>query len=458
MGWLALMPETLVIGAAILALFAEFLPGGDRSAARVGVLATGLAAVLVVTRAFAVESPFGGMLVFDTASTFVRTAVSALTCVFLLWVAGRGFGLKREREAVFLTLFAALGGMVIASAANLVVLYMGLEAATMPAYVLVGYRRRDRRSLEGALKYFLMSVLTSLLMVYGFSFLYGLSGSASYSALDVSSGGGVALAAALLVAVGFSAKLSAVPFHFWAPDAYEGAPVASVAFVSSIPKVAALAAFARLVGALAPGVPSLGTALAVLAAVSMIVGNIAAYAQTDLRRLMAYSGIAHSGYLLLALSAGTPAGGRAAVFYAVAYGVPSMAVMLLSAEEGVDLRRISGLASRRPLAAWAMVVFLLSLVGVPPLAGFFGKLSLLGAALDSGRKASVALAVLMSVVSAGYYSGIVRAMFFGEGVTRPPVARSEPASALAVVLMLAVTVALGVAAAPVLASLAFSPP
>ncbi|MDY0341672.1 MAG: proton-conducting transporter membrane subunit, partial [Coriobacteriia bacterium] len=250
------------------------------------------------------------------------------------------------------------------------------------------------------------------------------------------------------VLVGLFAKLSAAPFHYWTPDAYAGAPASSVAYVSTVPKIAGVVALVQLVSAFSDNGGTITTVLVVGSLLSMIVGNLAAYPQTDLRRLMAYSGVAHSGYVLLAAAAGS-SGGVAAVFYVIAYAVPSMAIMLLGAGEGTSLDELAGLAARRPAVAWASVAWLLSLVGIPPMVGFFGKLTMFTAALDSGLLWIVIVAVMMSVVSAGYYFRILRAIFFGEHPGAGSKTRSLPTAIAYVVLTLA-TFALGILASPVL--------
>jgi len=421
-GYYQLLPEAVMLVAALLALFGEFLPGRDRGTAYIGLAACLIAAALVVWGGIT-RPIFGGMLVYDGLAQYARVAIALLTAIWLLWVAGRGLGKERVREAVSLALFSALGGMLLASARELVTFFIAVELATMPAYVLVGYRRRDVVGLEGTLKYFLLSLLTSLVMLYGLSFLYGLAGSTFYTRVALVGHSPLATIAAVLVLVGLFAKLSAAPFHYWAPDAYSGASAASVAFVSTVPKVAGTLAAVRLITYFPPPVGVLATVVAIGAAASMLLGNLAALTQDDIRRLMAYSGVAHTGYVLVAVAAllsgvGNAAGG--AVFYSVAYAVPSLAIMLIAAEEGVTLAGFGQLAARRPWVAWSAVLLLLSLIGIPPLVGFFGKLYVFGAAISGGLVWLAVLGVLTSVVSAGYYFRIVRSMFFGEAPAAAP--------------------------------------
>ncbi|GAB4281174.1 MAG: NADH-quinone oxidoreductase subunit NuoN [Coriobacteriia bacterium] len=445
--YVALLPEFLLLAGALIALFGELLPGGKGSPAYLGAALSFFAAVLSPAAA---GSFFAGALAYDGRTDFARAAIAALTGVYLLWLGARGPGSGRTREAASLAMFSALGGMLLVGANDLVTLYISLELSTMPAYVLIGFARKNARGLEGALKYFLLALLTSLVMAYGLSLLYGFSGTTSLEELTLANAGLTGTFVAIFVAVGFLAKLSAAPFHYWTPDAYEGATPAAVAFVSSVPKVAGLVALVRLLGAFSTGVAGLAEALWVAAAFSMLLGNLGAFPQTDIRRLMAYSGIAHTGYLLMGLAAGTEVGAAAAVFYAAAYALPSMAVMLVSAEHGTSFTELAGLASRRPLAAWGLVVFFLSLVGIPPAIGFFGKLYLFGGALGAGQTGLVVLAVLVSVASLGYYFRVVREVFFAEPEITPVAPERSLVADAVLLVCLAVTLLAGLAVSPVL--------
>lgn len=449
-GYALLIPEGLLIAGVLWAMFAELLPGGDRGAVSLGALTAASAAVLASLQPTG-ATLFGGMLVFDGPARTVRVSVALLGAVWLLWLRGRGEG--RQREAVALALFTLVGSMLMGAARELVTLTLAIELATMPAYVLIGYRKREVRGLEGALKYFLLSMLTSLIMLYGFSFLYGVSGSTFLAEMDLRKAGAMGLLAVLFSFVGLFAKLSAAPFHYWAPDAYEGADAAAVAFVSTVPKVAGALATVRLAAAVVPTRPEIASVLAVVAVASMLLGNLAALTQTDMRRLMAYSGVAHSGYLLLGAAAVSAVGYSAAVFYAVAYAFPTMGLLLLAAEEGSAIDDLAGLAARRPAAAWGSVVLLLSLIGIPPLVGFFGKLTLFTAALEAHLAVAVLIAVAMSVVSAAYYLRVVRAAFFTEAPAGREALPARPLAALALALCVALTVGLGLAAGPALRAL-----
>jgi NADH-quinone oxidoreductase subunit N len=464
--YLLIVPELVVLAAAIAVLFADVLfRGNERAAAWLGAFGAAAAGVLAIVVGQGRIALFGDMFAVDALAQFGRASSALLAAVFLVWLAGAG--LKRGGLSQFtsLALFATLGGMLMASAQDWVVLLLALETATMPAYVLMGFDRDRERSLEGALKYFLLSMVASLLFLYGLSFVIGTSGSTLFAKTHMASGAAGIVVTLFLIA-GLLAKLSAAPFQWWSPDAYAGAPTPSVAFVSSVPKIAAVVAFSRLVQYVAPQVPSLWALLAVASVASLLIGNLAAYPQEDLKRLMGYSGVAHAGYLLVGLAAaartvtspaqGVAVGLTAAVFYALAYAVPSMAIMFVVDEHGHTLKGLAGLAKRRPWVAWVTVLLLVSLVGVPPLAGFVGKLYLFGAAVSAQLTWLALVALVMSVVSAGYYFRIVRTMFFdepAEGLAEKP---SSSVAAFALAACAVATVAIGIAASPLLASLGFS--
>lgn len=454
-GYALLAPEALLLVAAFASLFANVLPGRDRLAGWATAFLAAWACVLVALQPIDAML-FSESLAFDSSARFARMAITALLSIWSLWVAGRGMRDERSREAVALAGFSAVGAMLVALSNDLITLFLALELSTMPAYVLMGYRRRDAGNLEGALKYFLLSVLTSLVMLYGFSFLMGLSGSTNLA--DVGAGvvntGTLGLLAGALSLVGLLAKLSAAPFHYWTPDAYEGAAPESVAFVSTAPKIAGTVAIVRMVSVLAPALAPLTTVIAVLSALSMVLGNLAALNQTDIRRLMAYSGVAHTGYVLLAVAVNGLQAFHAAIFYSLAYAVPSLAVMLVAAEEDTTIEGLAGMGVRRAPTAWLVLMCLVSLVGVPPFVGFFGKLGLFTAAVDGGLLWLVLLAVTMSVVSAGYYFRIVRAMFLlpvPEGEPRTVRANAEARFALLACGVL--TLGLGLLAGQVLQAL-----
>jgi NADH-quinone oxidoreductase subunit N len=456
--YLALSPEALLAVAALVVLFAE-LYGGDRMAAVVGSVAAAVATALIWIFPAPPEM-LGGMLDFGTgaATATVRSSITGLTALLLIWVVARGWGGEKAREGVSLVLFATVGGMLLVSASDLVMLFMAIELATLPSYVLIGYARNDRLGLEGALKYFLFSMLTSLILAYGPSFVFGLSGTTAYTPLPASAGA-LGLFSGLLIAAGFLAKVTAVPFHFWSPDAYEGSSPTSVAYVSAIAKIGPMWAFARFFGEVMPGVEGLLFAVLIASVASMLVGNFVALVQSDTRRLVAYSGIANVGYMLLGIASGSSAGMASAVFYVVVYAVGVLGLMLVIAQEGPGMADIAGLVRRRPYAAWSSVGFLFSIIGFPPLVGFFGKFAVFSAAYNAGYLWAVVVGILTSVVAAGYAFNILRAMFTPgesapEEIIRPSMEessayRQHPVLAASIILALALTVVgLGLIADP----------
>ncbi len=450
--YVLIAPEIALLTTALLVMFADLLSAGRRRAsAWLGVVGSLVAAGLAFWAGTGEVTLFGGMLNVDGAAEMVRIATALLTAVFLLWVAGKGMGVGKVRHATVLVLLSSLGSILMASAQDWVVLFLAIETATMPLYVLIGYDRDDERGLEGAMKYFLLSMITSIAMLYGLSFVVGLSGTTAYAGLAIGRFGVVGLFAVVLVMAGLFAKLTAVPFHWWAPDAYAGAPASSVAFVSSVPKLAGIVAVARVIFIFVPQTPAVLSVVIITAVASMVLGNVAAYPQRDIRRLMAYSGVAHVGYVLVAFAAGSALGIQSAIFYALAYAIPSMAVMLIVADEGNDMEDLAGLGHRRPWTAAAMVALLLSLIGVPPMVGFLGKVYVFGAALEADLAWLAVVGVTMSVVSAGFYFRIVRSMYFDERPTVVPIDQDRTRAAdVALGLCVAATFGLGIFAGPIL--------
>jgi NADH-quinone oxidoreductase subunit N len=355
-----------------------------------------------------------------------------------------------------LTLFAFAGIVIMAAATDVIVLFLGLETMSMAVYVLTGIWKRDPRSNEAALKYFIMGAFASAFMLYGIAILYGVTGATSLAGISRALEGGpiqeLALVGIGLFTVGIAFKVSAVPFHLWTPDAYEGAPTSVTAFMSTVVKAGGFAAAVRvLIVALAPAAAHMDLVFAVLAVATMTVANLVALRQASLKRMLAYSSIAHTGYLLIGLAAGTLDAAGAMLFYLAAYGAMNIAafcVLMLMARRGApseSITDLSGLATTRPVVAAAMTIAMLSLTGIPPLGGFTAKLYLFKAALDAGQSLLVVVALLNSVISAAYYLGVVKVMYF-DAPTGPvgSTIEARPHLATALALAVALTVALGV--------------
>ncbi|WP_457573624.1 NADH-quinone oxidoreductase subunit N [Desulfolithobacter sp.] len=373
-------------------------------------------------------SAFGGMFLTDSYGSFFKVIclMGLIMTALMSEHHNRVQGLH-QGEYYSLMVFAAVGMMIMASAGDLMVLYLGLELMALSVYCLVGMLKRDQRASEAAVKYFLMGGFASAILLYGMSLLYGLTGTTNITGIatyitDTDLLTNPVLFGALgLLIVGFCFKTAVAPFHFWTPDVYEGAPTAVTAFMSVGPKAAGFAVFGRV---LIQGFPELhpqwGTLLAFLALLTMAVGNITALSQTSIKRMLAYSAIAHAGYALLGVLAGTPEGLSATMNYLLIYGFMNMgafAILVLLA--GKDNRRESlddyrGLAKSNPLAAMLMLIFMFSLTGIPPMAGFIGKFYLIKAALGAGYSGTVIGAVIFSTISAYYYLRVVRYMYMSD--------------------------------------------
>ena len=324
-------------------------------------------------------------------------------------------------ELSLLILLSVLGMMLMVSANNLIVLYMGLELQSLPLYVVAAFRRSSSRSSEAGLKYFLLGALSSGLLLYGASLIYGFTGEINYGAIkyalesDVHPG---AIIGAVFLICGLAFKISAVPFHMWTPDVYEGSPTIVTAFFAVVPKLAAMALLTRVTyGMLAPVADSWQQVLVALAVLSMLVGAGGAIMQKDIKRLMAYSSIAHMGYALVGLSAATSKGVSALMVYMVIYIISSLGVFSLILSLKCDdqpvqkIADLAGFSRTHPLYAAAMMVFMFSLAGIPPLGGFFGKWFVFSAAVDAGLVPLAVIGVLSSVIGAFYYLRIIKVMY-----------------------------------------------
>lgn len=439
MVWRALIPELILLLASLIILLAG-AGRGERGAVWGKVTAAVFAAALLAL--LACQGPeadlAGGMLSLDSFAVLFRGIFLALGLLVAL-ISDDFLSKHPPARAEYwpLLLWAVLGMMLMVSSRDLLMIYLGLELVSLCSYVLAGYLKEDARSVEASIKYFLTGAVASAVLLFGISLLYGFAGSTSLEAVarawrGISTGTDAKVlgySALAFLIVGFGFKVAAAPMHMWAPDVYEGAPTPITAFFSVGPKGAAFAALLRVlfVGLLGFR-PGWTTAFAFLAAASMVVGNLAALPQKNLKRMMAYSAIAHAGYVLVGFAAGTGAGTQAVAYYLLAYVFANLgvfAVIWAVSARGEELNDYAGLGRRQPVLAWSMVVHFLSLIGIPPLAGFFGKLYLLSAALERGQVWLALVMVVNSAVSVGYYYGVVRQMFLvmEEGEDKEPHSR-----------------------------------
>lgn len=393
---------------------------------------------------------FNGMFVTDGYSVFFKTV--CLVGIIMAALMSEQYRSRKNMvhgEYYSLMIFAAVGMLIMVSAADLMVLYLGLELMALSVYCLVGLRKKSIRANEAALKYFLMGGFSSAFLLYGISLAYGLTGTTEIAALARLAGGGqpspVLLAALAMMLVGFCFKVAVAPFHFWTPDVYDGAPAPITAFMSVGPKAAGFAVFGRVLMTGFPALhPQWSTVLALLALLTMGVGNITALCQQSVKRMLAYSAIAHAGYGLLGLLGGTAEGLSATMAYLLLYAFMNMgafAILVLlgsSSDSRQSLDDYRGLAKTHPLAAILMLIFMFSLTGIPPTAGFIGKFYLLKAALAAGFTKTVIGAVLFSAISAYYYLRVVRVMYMEEPRERFEISYSPGLSTALGIAMLGV--------------------
>jgi NADH-quinone oxidoreductase subunit N len=425
----------------------------------------GIALVLSFAMLGQQELTFAGAIELDNYTAYFYIVILLAAGVTLLMSLDyvRELGLAGA-EYYALVLFATLGMMLMAAAGDLIIIFLGLETMSISIYVLAGLSRRQPKSSEAALKYFMLGAFSTGFLLYGIALLYGATGSikleAISAALQQPMGHNPLLLLGLgMLLIGFGFKVAAVPFHMWTPDVYEGAPTSVTAFMAAGVKLAAFAGFLRIfIVHLWPVRAEWALVLWVMAALTMTVGNLIAVMQSNVKRMLAYSAIAHAGYILVAMTAGGPSAGTAILFYLLGYAFTNLgafAVIIALANRGEAHDAISdlrGLAGRHPLLAAAMALFMLSLTGVPPLAGFIGKFYLFAAAIEAGYVGLVIIAVLNSVISAYYYIGVIVAMYMDEGGVRIAPLGARPALVAALAIATTATVAIGVYPGPYLAA------
>jgi NADH-quinone oxidoreductase subunit N len=444
-----ILPEIVLTAGALAVLVADvLLPRGSRALSWITVAVLGLTLASLAPFADTDVEVANGLIAVDRFALFFKIVflgsaiMTVLMSVRYLEIEGASPG-----EYYFLILCATLGMMIMAGGIDLITSFIGLETMAVSFYILAGFIKPNQRSNEAAVKYFLLGAFSLGILLYGMSLLYGLSGSTNLhvmaSVFAGQSRDPLLVLAVILVVAGMGFKIAAVPFHMWAPDVYEGAPTPITAFLSVGSKAAS---FAMLLRIFVEGLPSMTSdwqlLFEVLAIVTMTVGNIAALTQSNLKRMLAYSSIAHAGYLLIGVVAGTPLGVSAMLIYLLIYafmqlGAFAVIVMMRRADVvGDELKDFSGLNVRHPVAAFAMLLFMLSLGGIPPTAGFMGKFWLFRAAIESGYVGLAVIGVLNSAISLYYYLRLVVVMYLKTETTG-----SEPSTSPALTLTLAVAVA-----------------
>jgi NADH-quinone oxidoreductase subunit N len=429
-----ILPELFICGAAFALLMADlFIDARRRSLIHFLAVSVLLSAILLTVRDMLPETvtAFSGMFVRDIAGDVLKIGIYAVTAFAFIYakpyLSERGL---LKSEFYVLCLFAVLGMMLMVSAGNLTVLYLGLELLALSSYGLVAFDRDNPRASEAAMKYFVLGAIASGLLLYGMSMLYGATGSLQIEAIHAAS----ALTASpmmfslgvVFMLAGIAFKLGAVPFHMWLPDVYQGAPTAVTAFIASAPKMAAFAmAYRLLESATGLAAEDWIPLVAGLSAMSLVLGNLMGLVQTSFKRLLAYSTISHVGFLLLGFVGGGVGGYAAAMFYAISYSIMAVAafgsLILLSRAgfEADDIDGFRGLWSKSPGYAFLILFVIASLAGIPPFLGFFAKLQVIQAALVGGYQWLAILAVVSAVIGAFYYLKLIRAMFFEKSEAEP---------------------------------------
>ncbi len=430
-GLLPILPEiVLAFGAMLMLMIGVGVVQSERSAAIVNALCVGVLVLVAFTVVWVPAGRhvlFGGSFVVDDYARFLK----------LLTLTGSGGALllslnylRVEKQQKFeygvLFLLSTLGMMMLISAADLIALYLGLELMSLPLYVVAASNRDNVRSTEAGLKYFVLGALSSGMLLYGASLIYGFTGTVNFTGIAKATGHGASIGlifGLVFLFVGFCFKISAVPFHMWTPDVYEGAPTPVTAFFAAAPKVAGIAIFVRATVVAFPGIIHEWQQIVVFVSIaSMALGAFAAIGQRNIKRLMAYSSIGHMGFALVGLAAGTPEGVQGVLVYMsiyVAMTLGTFAVILSMRRDGMLVEKISdlaGLSRTHPAMAFFLAMLLFSLAGIPPLAGFFAKFYVFLAAIKAGLFMLAVIGVLTSVVGAYYYLTIVKIMYFDEPV------------------------------------------
>jgi NADH-quinone oxidoreductase subunit N len=440
---LPVVPElVLAAGAMLLLMLGAYRGQGTTS------LVTGLAvALLIVTGVLELMLPtgklttFGGSFIVDDFARFLKVlALIGSVATLVLSSEYLSDPSRRIFEYSVLVVLSTLGMMVLISAGDLILLYLGLELMSLALYVVAASHRDNAKSTEAGLKYFVLGALSSGMLLYGASLIYGFTGTVSFTGIAAAAktgSVGIVFGIVFLLA-GLCFKVSAVPFHMWTPDVYEGAPTPVTAFFASAPKVAAMAVFTRVTLTAFPGIVTQWQQIIVFVSIaSMALGSFAAIGQRNIKRLMAYSSIGHMGFALVGLAAGTMEGAQGVLVYVaiyVAMTLGSFAFILAMKRDGQAVETISdfaGLSRTNPLLAFFFAMLLFSLAGVPPLAGFFAKWYVFVAAIKAGLFTLSVIGVLTSVVGAYYYLNIVRIMYFEEPLTRLDPTRLEVGTVLA---------------------------
>ncbi|MCX5717693.1 MAG: NADH-quinone oxidoreductase subunit N [Nitrospirae bacterium] len=448
------MPEIVMTCLALLILLADLVIKRKETIAFLSIVSVAAVTYLLVG---STGITFNGMFIADNYSLFFKL-IFMLNVVLTVLISVKYIAIEKVNfgEYYSLILLSTLGMMLMASAGDLITLYLGLELMALSTYVLAGFLRHDIKSNEAAMKYFLLGAFASAFLLYGTSLIYGLTGTtdlkaiSSYISVNGLSGNPVLTLSMTMFAVAFSFKIAAVPFHMWAPDVYEGSPTSITAFMSVGPKAAGFAVLGRVFMTAFGAARIEWTGILIpIAILTMAVGNIAAISQINIKRMLAYSSIAHAGYVLLGIIAGTSEGTASVLNYLFIYAfmnIGAFAVVIMLRSEGFkgdDISDYEGLAKTHPLAAALMLVFMFSLTGIPPTAGFMGKFYIFMSAISAGYTWLAVIAVIFSAISAYFYLRIVMYMYMKEPKAAVQLSVS-PGIALALTITVIAVLVIGV--------------
>ena len=453
----AILPEAILLVGALLILIVELAVRKPPVLGWLGMVAIvgSLAALLLVQPA---DVAFQSMALADGLGRVAAVAILIAAGLAVLLALGRLTDFTSRAGAYYaLLLLAATGMLAMVKANDFLVIFLGLEIFSIALYVLVSFNHADARSAEGGLKYLLLGAFASGFLLYGIALVYAATGSTNLSEITMRmslQSNTLPFAPLLpvgvgLLLVGYGFKLALVPFHMWAPDAYQGAPTTVTAFMSVATKSAVFASLIRVLGALVSHDRPWLLALGILAVLTMTLGNLAALRQISVKRMLAYSSVAHAGYLLTGVAANNPAGAQGALYYVIAYTFMTLGAfaVLLAVQRGdeqdVDMDRLTGLAARRPALAVMMAIFMFSLAGIPPLAGFFGKLYVFTGAVESGMAWLAIAGVINSAIGAYYYLRVTVSMFMSDRAGAAEPGNSAPVVWASILLCAVGTVLLG---------------
>ncbi len=427
---LAILPEIALLVLIAVVFVADLLVPEKRRSILASITISGLAITLLLTVLFArptggEELIWGGMLRHDWLA-FVSKTLFITTALFVSFFVATWKDIWPKGEFYVLMLTSTMGMTFLAASADIIMLFLAIETVSIPLYILAGFMVDDDRSVEAGFKYLLFGAMTTAVMLYGFSLLYGFTGETGLAEIGAAIGAGTVPAialvgAAFLILVGFGFKVSMVPLHFWAPDVYEGSPTPITAFLSTASKAAGFIALVRVLIAVFPSVQAEWTTIvAVAAAVTMTVGNLIALSQKNIKRLLAYSSIAHAGYALLGVAAASVLGVTSVVYYFLAYVATNLAafgVVMISSQsiDSDEIADYAGLSRRSPTLAIVLLVSFLSLAGVPPLGGFIAKVLVFAAAVQADLIWLAVVGVLNSILGIYYYLIVLKVVYLYEG-------------------------------------------